>query len=57
MTEAEPTQPAIHRYPAASAVVCYQDPRLCSALILMEQHIDDELTIDNIADSVGISRR
>jgi transcriptional regulator GlxA family with amidase domain len=35
----------------------YQDPRLCSALILMEQHIDDELTIDNIADAVGISRR
>ena len=23
----------------------------------MEQHIDDELTIDNIADAVGISRR
>jgi transcriptional regulator GlxA family with amidase domain len=23
----------------------------------MEQHIDDELTIDNIADAVGLSRR
>lgn len=35
----------------------FQDTRLCSALILMEQHIDDELTIDNIADAVGLSRR
>lgn len=34
-----------------------QDPRLCAALILMEQHIDDELTIENIADSVKLSRR
>jgi transcriptional regulator GlxA family with amidase domain len=35
----------------------FRDPRLCSALILMEQHIDDDLTIENIAHSVGLSRR
>lgn len=35
----------------------YDDPRLCTALLLMEQHLDDELTIENIAMAVGVSRR
>lgn len=34
-----------------------RDPRLCSALILMEQHLDDEPTIDNISAAVALSRR
>ncbi|HHV68030.1 MAG TPA: GlxA family transcriptional regulator [Ochrobactrum intermedium] len=33
------------RQPRRPLAENFQDPRLCSALILMEQHIDDELTI------------
>lgn len=32
-------------------------PRLRAAMMLMEQHIYDDLTIDNVAKSVGVSRR
>lgn len=43
--------------PRSPLAANFRDQRLCSALILMEQHIDDELTIENIATSVGLSRR